>query len=230
MRADGRCSTGRRSGSPGPGRGRRRRRCGGETWAMPGSRRAVGRDRRRPRRSGAAIWSAPGAPGPKAAGSAVADAGAVALGTTLIEGMPVFSPRTGRASSDERRAPRPGRTGAGGARAARPSGRSAASGARPSAPRGATSASTFGPSFASTAGSRVSVAARTKTTLIMIPSAIERNAGLGTSITAESETSTVSAGEQDGLAGGVHRHRDRVAGPSRDPKKAPRKRWTMKSA
>ena len=36
------------------------------------------------------------------------------------------------------------------------------------------------------------MAASTKTTLIMIPSAIERNAGLGTSITAESEISTVA--------------------------------------
>ena len=45
----------------------------------------------------------------------------------------------------------------------------------------------------------------------MIPSAIERKAGLGTSITAESEISTVTPGEEDGLAGGVHRHRDRVA-------------------
>ena len=92
-----------------------------------------------------------------------------------------------------------------------PAGEARASGARPSAPSAAASASTFGPSFASTAGSRVSVAASTKTTLSMIPSAIERKAGLGTSITAESEISTVSAGEEDGLAGGVHRHRDRVA-------------------
>ena len=54
------------------------------------------------------------------------------------------------------------------------------------------SESTFGPSFASTAGSSVSVAASTKATLSMIPSAIERKAGLGTSITAESETNTVA--------------------------------------
>ncbi len=41
------------------------------------------------------------------------------------------------------------------------------------------------------AGNRVSVAASTKITETMIPSDIERKAGLGTSITAESETSTV---------------------------------------
>ena len=41
----------------------------------------------------------------------------------------------------------------------------------------------------------------------MMPSAVERKAGLGTSITAESETSTVRPGEEDGLAGGVHRRR-----------------------
>ena len=53
------------------------------------------------------------------------------------------------------------------------------------------SESTLGPSFARTAGSSVIVAARTKATLSMIPSAIERKAGLGTSITADSETKTV---------------------------------------
>ena len=49
-----------------------------------------------------------------------------------------------------------------------------------------------GPSLASTAGNRVNVAARTKRTETTMPSAVERKAGLGTSITAESETSTVS--------------------------------------
>ena len=61
------------------------------------------------------------------------------------------------------------------------------------------SESTFGPSFASTAGRRVSVAASTKATLSMIPSAIERKAGLGTSITAESETKTVSPEKRTAL-------------------------------
>ncbi len=47
-------------------------------------------------------------------------------------------------------------------------------------------------------------------TASMIPRLVERNAGLGTSITALSEISTVTPGEQDGLAGGVHRHRGRL--------------------
>ena len=50
----------------------------------------------------------------------------------------------------------------------------------------------MGPSFASTAGSSVSVAASTKMTASMIPRLIDRNAGLGTSITALSEISTVT--------------------------------------
>ena len=53
--------------------------------------------------------------------------------------------------------------------------------------------------MASTAGSSVSVAASTKSTLIMIPRAIERNAGLGTSITAESEISTVTPEKRTAL-------------------------------
>ena len=57
--------------------------------------------------------------------------------------------------------------------------------------QGRLSPSTLGPSFASTAGSSVSDAASTKITANMIPSAIDRKAGLGTSITAESEISTV---------------------------------------
>ncbi len=43
-----------------------------------------------------------------------------------------------------------------------------------------------------TAGSSVSVATSTKMTDSMIPTAIERNAGLSTSITALSEISTVT--------------------------------------
>ncbi len=48
------------------------------------------------------------------------------------------------------------------------------------------------PSLPSTAGSRVSVAASTATTESMMPSAMLRNAGLGTSSTVDSETSTVT--------------------------------------
>ena len=53
-------------------------------------------------------------------------------------------------------------------------------------------ASIFGPSLPRTAGSSVRVAARTATTESMIPSAIDRNAGLGTSSTVDSDTRTVT--------------------------------------
>ena len=70
--------------------------------------------------------------------------------------------------------------------------------------------STLGPSLASTAGSSVSVAASTKRTATMIPR-MER-AGLGTSITAESDTTVVA--ETRMLAGRVHRRGHRVNGLS----------------
>lgn len=54
------------------------------------------------------------------------------------------------------------------------------------------SLSTFELSLASTAGSNVIVAASTKTTDSMMPRLIDLNAGLGTSMTALSETSTVA--------------------------------------
>ncbi len=47
-------------------------------------------------------------------------------------------------------------------------------------------------SLARTSGSRVRVAASTNTTESMIPPAIDRNDGDGTSITADSEISTVA--------------------------------------
>ena len=92
------------------------------------------------------------------------------------------------------------------------------------------SASTFGPSRARTAGRRVRVARRTKTTLSMIPSAIDRNAGLGTSMTAESEMSTVSPEKRTALPAVsiVTATASRVS--RSEPKCAPRKRATMKSA
>ena len=64
----------------------------------------------------------------------------------------------------------------------------------------------------------------------MIPSAIERNAGLGTSITAESEISTVRPEKSTALpavsmatAAASHRRQP-------EPKSAARNRTTMKSA
>ena len=62
----------------------------------------------------------------------------------------------------------------------------------PACTQGRASRSTRSPSQPSTAGSSVSVASRMNATESMIPSAIERNAGLGTSITADNETSTVT--------------------------------------
>ena len=73
------------------------------------------------------------------------------------------------------------------------------------------------PSFASTAGSRVSVAASTKTTASMIPTLTERKAGLGTSITALSEIRDGQGGEDHGLARSVHRLGDRFLGRQPGP-------------
>ena len=97
-------------------------------------------------------------------------------------------------------------------------------------PRQSASRSTLGPSFASTAGSSVSVAASTKTTESMIPSAIDRKAGLGTSMTAESETSTVRPEKSTAFPAVSIATATASAAGSFEPKKAPRKRWTMKSA
>ncbi len=88
----------------------------------------------------------------------------------------------------------------------------------------------MGPSFASTAGSSVSVAASTKMTASMIPRLMERNAGLGTSITAVSETSTVSPEKRTALPAVSIVTAVASLASSPEPKKAPRKRMTMTSA
>jgi hypothetical protein len=69
-----------------------------------------------------------------------------------------------------------------------------------------------------------------KTTDSMIPSAIERKAGLGTSITADSEMSTVTPEKSTALPAVsiVVATASRVG--ASEPKCAPRKRATMKSA
>jgi hypothetical protein len=84
--------------------------------------------------------------------------------------------------------------------------------------------------LASTAGRRVSVAASTKTTLRMIPSAVERNAGLGTSSTAESETSTVSPEKRTAFPAVSIVAATASRTSSVDPTNVPRKRCTTKSA
>ncbi len=64
----------------------------------------------------------------------------------------------------------------------------------------------------------------------MIPSAIERKAGLGTSITAESEIKTVRPEKRTALPAVSIVTATASRAESLEPKKAPRKRWTMKSA
>ena len=76
----------------------------------------------------------------------------------------------------------------------------------------------------------MTVAARTKTTESMIPRAIDRNAGLGTSITADSDTSTVTPEKRTALPAVSIVTAAASTGDSRDPKRAARKRTTMKSA
>ena len=87
-----------------------------------------------------------------------------------------------------------------------------------------------GPSLASTAGSSVSVAARMKSTASMIPSAIDRNAGLGTSITAVSEINTVTPENSTALPAVSIVSATASVADSSDPKNAARKRITMNSA
>ena len=67
-------------------------------------------------------------------------------------------------------------------------------------------------------------------TATMIPSAIERNAGLGTSITAESEMSTVAPEKSTALPAVSIVSATASRALSFEPKKAPRKRCTTKRA
>ena len=76
----------------------------------------------------------------------------------------------------------------------------------------------------------MSVAARMKATEIMMPRAIDRNAGLGTSMTAESETRTVMPENSTALPA-VSMVSDTASITGRfEPKSEPRKRTTMNSA
>ena len=100
----------------------------------------------------------------------------------------------------------------------------------PECAQGSASLSTRGPSLLSTAGSSVSVAANTKMTEIMIPSAIDRKAGLGTSITAESEIRTVIPEKRTALPAVSIVSPTAAAASWCCPKKTLRKRMTMNSA
>ena len=193
---------------------------------MPRSRWATPAAAAAPRR-GATICSAPGAPCPNACCScAWPIREPSAFGTTLIDGIAVLRPRIGSASTMSSSAA------AGPSRWAWRQSRSPqrAEGGEPDRIGRSASASIRGPSLASTAGSSVSVAASTKTTLSMIPSAVERNAGLGTSSTAERETRTVIPEKTTALPAVsiVTATASRTA--SRDPKSDARKRCTMNSA
>ena len=64
----------------------------------------------------------------------------------------------------------------------------------------------------------------------MIPSAIERNAGLGTSITAEREMRTVAPEKSTALPAVSIVTATASRADSFEPKNAPRKRCTTKSA
>ena len=64
----------------------------------------------------------------------------------------------------------------------------------------------------------------------MIPSAIDRKAGLGTSITAERETKTVRPEKRTAFPAVSMVIATASRAESFDPKKAPRNRWTTKSA
>ena len=69
-----------------------------------------------------------------------------------------------------------------------------------------------------------------KTTESMMPSAIDRNAGDGTSITAESEMSTVTPLKRTALPAVSMVSATASSAGSPLPKNAPRKRITMNSA
>ena len=90
--------------------------------------------------------------------------------------------------------------------------------------------STLGPSLVSTAGSSVSVAASTKITASMMPRLMLRKAGLGTSITAVSEISTVRPLNSTALPAVSIVTAVASCASSLEPKNAPRKRITMNSA
>ena len=96
--------------------------------------------------------------------------------------------------------------------------------------QGSETLSTLVPSLPSTAGSSVSVAARMKMTESMIPTAIERNAGLLTSITAVSEISTVRPLKRTALPAVSIVSSTASTRFSCWPNRAPRKRITMNSA
>ena len=140
----------------------------------------------------------PGVPGPNALVissypiRAFADAG-----TMVIDGMFVRRPITGAAArSSTPRAPRPAGTGWRHSRRPQAWSRSSRPG-RILAPERLgmrmRPALILVPSRPSTAGSRVRVAASTATTDSMMPRAMERNAGLGTSKMAARDPSTVRA-------------------------------------
>ena len=151
------------------------------------------------------------------------------MGTTLIDGIAVFSCVTGSASPTRTAtATMPQRTGWRHSRS--PHAAKRAERCSPECAHGSASLSTLGPSLESTAGSSVSVAASTNRTASMIPRLIERNAGLGTSITADSEISTVMPLNRTALPAVSIATAVASAGERLWPNSAPRKRCTTNRA
>ena len=147
----------------------------------------------------------------------------------MIEGIAVFSPMIGaaRASSTTSEA-RPKATG----RFQRRSPQAANLGERcsPECTQGRESLLIRWSSLKSTSGSRVSVAASTKTTESMMPPAIDRNDGDGTSITADSEISTVAPESSTALPAVSIVSAIACRGESWSPIRAARKRTTRNRA
>jgi hypothetical protein len=147
----------------------------------------------------------------------------------LIEGIPVLIESTGRARTRSTTTAKPPNT-YGRRQSSSPQRAKRGERCSPLCAQGSERRSTLGPSLASTAGSSVSVAASTKRTETMMPSEVERKAGLGTSITAESETSTVNPEKRTALPAVSIVVATASTGLSFWPKWAPRNRMTMKSA
>ncbi len=147
----------------------------------------------------------------------------------MIEGIPVRAPSTGSARRSSSASPMPPNS-SGRRQSSSPQRAKRAERCSPECAQGSASLSTRVPSLASTAGNRVRVAARTKPTETMIPSATERKAGLGTSRTAARETITVRPEKRTALPAVSIVLATASAGSRPWPKSAPRNRITTNRA
>ena len=199
---------------PRSGPGRRAPGRGGRDRAMPGSRRtAVTAWSAPPSAGGDDLEGARGARPEAGADLLVADAASESLGRHHLDrGHPRAQARAPAAPgpAGRRRARPPKRYG----RRQSSSPQRAKRGERcsPLCAQGSASRSTRGPSLASTAGSRVSVAASTKRTETMIPRRRRAEGGARHQHHRRERDQHRQAREEDGLAGGVHRLADRLDG------------------